>query len=61
MEEINCPNCKENFKADLNKKYHECPHCKHEFANTELTKAQLSSEKDRLSLAEKIKRAKQSL
>ena len=58
MEEIVCPNCKESFKADPNKKYNECPHCRYELANTALTKNQLRANKDGLSLTEKIKRAK---
>lgn len=59
MKEIICPNCKEKFKADLSKKYQDCPHCHHEFSDPTLTKHQIgSNHEDSIPLMEKIKRAK---
>ena len=55
MDEIICTNCKEIFKADLSKKYFDCPHCKHEFSDPTLTKNQLKNDPvQTASLLEKI-------
>ena len=61
MEELTCPNCHEKFKADLDKKYFDCPHCHFEFAERDVTKkgASVPAEKHS-SLLEKIKNTRKS-